>query len=35
MKALFQKIKRFLQKEWFLFVMLGAIGLIVLLFELL
>lgn len=33
MKALFKKITRFIQKEWFLLVMLVTITLIVLLFE--
>lgn len=35
MNPLYRKFKRFLMKEWFLFVMLAAIALIVLLFELL
>ena len=35
MKPLFRKVITFLQKEWFLVVMLAAICLIVLLFELL
>lgn len=35
MKPLLKKIIRFLQKEWFLFVMLAAIALIVLLFQML
>jgi hypothetical protein len=35
MKRLFKEIFRFLRKEWFLLVMLGAIGVIVLLFEVL
>lgn len=33
MRRLFTKIRRFFEREWFLFVMLGAIGLLVLLFE--
>jgi hypothetical protein len=33
MKPLFKEILRFLRKEWFLWVMLGTIGLVVLLFE--
>lgn len=35
MKFIFEKIIQFLKREWFLLVMLTAIGLIVLLFELL
>ncbi len=35
MKPLFKKIKDFLEKEWFLLVMIGAIALIVLLFQVL
>jgi len=34
MEPLYKKIVRFLKKEWFLLVMLVAIALIVLLFEL-
>jgi len=33
MKPVFKEILRFLRKEWFLWVMLGTITLIVLLFE--
>jgi|GEM_PF-5499742 hypothetical protein len=33
MKPLFQKLKQFFAKEWFLFVMLAAIAILVLLFE--
>ncbi len=33
MKSLIKRVKAFFVKEWFLFVMLVAIGLIVLLFE--
>lgn len=33
MKSLLRKFVRFLEKEWFLLVVLLAIGLIVLLFE--
>jgi len=35
MKTLFSKISAFIQKEWFLLVMVTTISLIVLLFELL
>jgi len=35
MKPMYKKIIEFLKKEWFLLVMLVAIGLIILLFELL
>lgn len=33
MKPLFESITSFLKREWFLFVMLAAIGLIFFLFE--
>ena len=33
MKPLFKGLIRFLRKEWFLWVMLAAIGLIVILFQ--
>lgn len=33
MNTLFRKLISFLKKEWFLFVMLAAIGLIILLFS--
>lgn len=35
MKSLLRKLNDFLKREWFLLVVLAAIGLIVLLFELL
>jgi hypothetical protein len=35
MKAVYEKITSFLKREWFLFVMLGAISLIFFLFEVL
>lgn len=35
MKPVIEKIAQFLKKEWFLFVMLAAIGLIFFLFEIL
>lgn len=35
MKPLFKKVMHFVKSEWFLLVMLGAIGLIVWLFEVL
>jgi len=35
MKRLFRNIRRFFYKEWFLLVLLIAIGLIVLVFEIL
>jgi hypothetical protein len=33
MKSFFEMITQFLKREWFLLVMVSAIGLIVLLFE--
>lgn len=33
MKLLFKKIRRFIIKEWFLLVMLGAIGIVIALFQ--
>ena len=34
MNPLVKKLKHFFEKEWFLFVMLAAIGIVVLLFQL-
>ena len=33
MKSIFEMITKFLKREWFLLVMVSAIGLIVLLFQ--
>ena len=35
MKSWFEMVKKFLKREWFLLIMIGAISIIVILFELL